>query len=336
MNMIKKKIILPFRLVISFLILYFMITPFVYSDNQNSGKSKFEKAYSLEKEDPHLSIQLYQEAIQEGLEPKLRNTALIRLYFLFLNKRNFIYAYKILNQIPGKQINEKKFFEDLEYFTKLSKSNFLDLYNAIMNNAIEKIKNIYNNSPSEAKYLILNYYSELNKNHTIDELIESEKSDDIENKLFIVNYYMSKEKFKEAEKVLYETSIENQNQLTPNQKKIILNEIAKIKRNTNILESISYFFISANYNQSVEDYERQLSLAIFSIYLSQNYDIAYEFSKFLYYEPRELHQKIFYLLLKAEQNPTKEILYELKKHVYSVDKENFITERAKKLLKKYE
>jgi TPR repeat protein len=91
---------------------------------KNLGKPYFEKAYSIEKEDPDKAIELYNKALKEGLDADLRKTALWRLYFIYKDKKKYILAWSILKQIPNKSSVENKFYEDVQYYTNFRKKIF--------------------------------------------------------------------------------------------------------------------------------------------------------------------------------------------------------------------
>ncbi|GIX41723.1 MAG: hypothetical protein KatS3mg129_1456 [Leptospiraceae bacterium] len=325
--MVKNKILIT----IFIFLFYFSGIEVIYT--KNTGKPYFEKAYSIEKEDPDKAIQYYFRAIEEGLNYDLKKTALWRLHFIFKEKKQFIKAWKILNQIPHKNSVESKFFDDVKYYAKLQKEDFLRLYNAIIENNINEVKRIYLYASPILKREILDYYLEKNTDSVIQELaLVDTYNNTIDSKLFLVSYYMEKNYYDKAEDILYDLSINNSESLTASYKEKILYLLGKIKREKSILDSIHYFLLSANYSTTSRDYEKELALAMYSLYRSGYEDIVYELSDYIYYIPNEPMQKLFILLVKTEKNPDKNNLFELKKLVATLNKESFLVQKAQKLL----
>ena len=299
---------------------------------KNLGKPYFEKAYSIEKEDPDKAIELYDKALKEGLDADLRKTALWRLYFIYKAKKRYILAWSILKQIPNRSNVENKFFEDVQYYTKLSKEDFLNLYKAIQENNLSTLKTIYQGASPFVKKEILDFYLEKNQNQHIEELAFVDTNSNIDSKLFLANYLIENNRYEQAEKILFELSTNDSHQLSYAYKENILYLIAKIKREKNILDSISYFLLSANYSTTSRDYEKELALALYSLYRAGYEEIVYELSEYIYYLPNDIMQKLFVLLIKTEKNPTKNNLFELKKLIVNLNKNSFLVQRAQKVL----
>ncbi len=301
-------------------------------ESQNLGKPYFEKAYSIEKEDPDKAIELYNKALKEGLDTNLRKTALWRLYFIYKDKKKYILAWSILKQIPNKSNIENKFFEDLQYYTKFSKEDFLNLYKAIQENDLITLKTIYRSASPFVKKEILDFYLEKNQNQYIEELAFADTNSNIDSKLFLANYLIDNNRFDQAEKILYELSVNNSRELHYAYKENILYLLGKIKREKNILDSVYYFLLSANYSNTSRDYEKELALALYSLYRAGYEEVVYELSEYIYYLPNDPMQKLFVLLIKTEKNPTKNNLFELRKLIVNLNKNSFLVQRAQKVL----
>lgn len=299
---------------------------------KNLGKPYFEKAYSIEKEDPDKAIELYNKALKEGLDADLRKTALWRLYFIYKDKKKYILAWSILKQIPNKSSVENKFYEDVQYYTKLSKEDFLNLYKAIQENDLSTLKIMYRNASPFVKKEILDFYLEKNQNQIIEDLAFVDTNSNIDSKLFLANYLIENNRYEQAEKILFELSTNDSHQLSYAYKENILYLIGKIKREKNILDSIPYFLLSANYSTTSRDYEKELTLALYSLYRAGYEEIVYELSEYIYYLPNDPMQKLFVLLIKTEKNPTKNNLFELKKLIVNLNKNSFLVQRAQKVL----
>lgn len=300
---------------------------------KNLGKPYFEKAYSIEKEDPDQAVQLYYKALQEGLDQDLKKTTLWRLYFIFKEKKLYLKAWSILNQVPHNISVENKFFEDVRYYTKLEKEDFLKLYKSIQGNDIHQLKSIYFNASPILKKEILDYYLEKQNETMIQELAFMDSSNNaIDSKLFLATFYLEKNLFHKAEEILYDLSIHRASELTDDYKEKILYLLGKVKREKNILESIPYFLLAANYAQTSRDYEKELALALYSLYRAGYVDIVYQMSDYIYYLPNEPMQKLFILLIKTEKNPDRNNLFELKKLIATLNKDSFLVQRAQKVL----
>lgn len=92
---------------------------------------------------------------------------------------------------------------------------------------------------------------------------------------------------------------------------------------------------AANYSFLEEDYEKNLSLALFSFYRSGYESISYELVDFIFLEPKDIMQRLFIILLKSEKKPTKENIKELRKLLTEIKNQNFLTEKARKLVATY-
>ncbi|MCS7204250.1 MAG: hypothetical protein NZ853_00970 [Leptospiraceae bacterium] len=321
-----------------FLIILLLTTFQLKSQNPSSNPaiSLFERAYDLEKENPNQSIEYYNQAIQMGLPQDLKRTAMWRLYFIYLEKKQFIKAWQILSQIPNRSSAEKKFFEEMNYYAKINKDEFLQLYNAIKQNSLKDVKRLFKTINPILKQEILDFYSDTNED-LLEELVNDQfPNNPIDTKLFLANYFIEKNKLSKAENLLLEVSTDYQNELSPTYKEKILYLLGKIKRERNMLDAIPYFLTAANYSPTVRDYEKQLALAMYSLYRSGYEEVAYNLEEYIHHLPNEPMQKLFILLIKAEKEPSQKNLQELKKQTLQISENSFLKERAQKLLSRYE
>ncbi|MFN3604277.1 MAG: hypothetical protein ACK4UJ_06185 [Leptonema sp. (in: bacteria)] len=319
-----------------FVSLFLIMEPFkgIYSDRISIHY--FEKAYSIEKENPKEALKYYKEALKLGLEPDLRKTALWRIYFLLKEEKKYIQAWEILSKLNRKQNIENKFFEDLEYFDKINKDQFLKLFNFLKTDDYANVKKYYEKASPLLKRNILDYYLEQNKDQFISELLLIDSSSDlIESKVFLINYYLENNKYEKAEEILKFISKEQKDSLNDKNKSTILYLMGKIYREREILDSSLYFLYAANYSLSEEEYEKNIALAMFSLYKGGFEEVAYELIDYIYLEPRDLMQKLFIYLVRAEKNPNRENIKELQKILLQIKENNFLKERAEKLVHFY-
>lgn len=316
-----------------FICIQIFLISYVYP--KNFGKNFFEKAYSIEKEDPDQAIMYYHKALQSGLEWELKKTTLWRLYFLYKGKKLFLQSWDILNQIPNSQNVEKKFFEDVEYFGKISKDDFIKLSSAIKNNELKMVREIFLKSSFYIKNEVLDLYLKKGLEEVIEQLLNEENYADIDSKLLLTSFYIDKKYYEQAEKILYKISLENAETISSSQKEKILYFLGKIKREKNLQDSIFYYLLSGNYSETTIDYEKALSLGMFSLYKLGYENSVYKLSEFIYNIPIDPMQKLFYFLIQAEKNPTNSNLFELKKIILNIHKDSFLVQKGKKLLKSY-
>lgn len=317
-----------------FFILILLILNNLYSNQ--IAKNYFERAYSIEKENPEEALKFYKLSLESGLEPELRKTALWRIYFILKEKKNFIQAWEILSKLNRKQNLENRFFEDVEYFTKLNKADFLQLYNSIKKNDNTNVKYYYEKGNSVLKQNILDYYLENNRESLISEfLLIDNSSSSFESKVFLINYYLNNQRYEKAKELLETISKNYIDNLNSENKAIILYLLGKVYRERQILDSSFYFFYAMNYSNSDQEYERNLALALYSFYKSGYETIAYEFVDYITLEPREILQRLFIAILRTEKNPTKANLKEIEKILYQINENTFLTEKARKILNKY-
>ncbi len=303
--------------------------------SNTSGKEFFEKAYSLEKENPELAIEYYNKALELGLKSDLKKTTLWRLYFLYKEKKLFIKAWQILNQIPHKENVRKKFFEDVLYYAKIQQDEFITLYTHLKNNRTTELIPIYKKASPILKKEILEYYEDKGDEDILLNLIQSENNNSIDSKIFLASYYIDKQSYKKAEKVLLEISTNNQNELSNSYKEKILYLLSKIKKETNLFSSIFYNLLALEYTTVSIDYEKELALAMYGLYKNGYEEVSYNFLEFIYYIPNEPMQRLFILLLMAERDPNNKNLIELRKLAKQLDPNSYLVIRANKLLNRY-
>lgn len=316
--------------------LFFILIIFNTLYPNQIAKNYFEKAYSIEKENRKEALKLYKLSLESGLDPELRKTALWRMYFILKEEKNFLQAWEILSKLNRKQNLENRFFEDVEYFTKLSKSDFLQLYNAIKKKDNTNVKYYYEKGSSILKQDILDYFLEYNQENLISEfLLIDSSSRSFESKVFLINYYLNNQRYEKAKELLETISKSYIENLNSENKATILYLLGKVYREKQLLDSSFYFFYAMNYSNSDEEYERNLALALYSFYRSGYETIAYELVDYISLEPREMLQRLFIAILRAEKKPTKTNLKEIEKILYQINENTFLTEQARKILNKY-
>lgn len=303
--------------------------------SNTTGKEIFERAYSIEKENPDLAIEYYNKALEMGLKSDLKKTSLWRLYFLYKDKKLFIKAWEILNQIQHKQNIREKFFEDVVYYTKINQEEFITLYNHFKNERISEMLAIYKKASPILKKEILEYYESKEKEDILLNLIQTENNDSTDAKIFLASYYIEKQSYNKAEKVLMELSMNNANEMPSSYKEKILYLYSKLKKDTNPLQSVFFNLLALEYTTISVDYEKELALAMFGLYKNGYEQVSYNLLDFIYYTPNEPMQRLFILLLMAEKNPDNRNLTELRKLARQLDQNSFLVTRANKLLNQY-
>lgn len=303
---------------------------------KEESKHIIEKAYAIEKENPIEAIKYYKQALELGLPEDLERMAMWRMYFIYKENNKFLEAWEILNKLNPKESIQNKFFDELQDYAQINKDEFLALYSYLKNNDYSQVKKIFEKSNVILKKQILNYYSEQKNEKLISELLAmSSENNSLDTQFYLVDYYLENQNYEKAKKILENLSENHKEILNADHKAMILYLFGKIQREKNILDSSVYFLYAANYSFLEEDYEKNLSLALFSFYRSGYESISYELVDFIFLEPKDIMQRLFIILLKSEKKPTKENIKELRKLLTEIKNQNFLTEKARKLVATY-
>ncbi len=327
---------IKFQWIFSFVFLLFLLFLQVDLYSKEESRIYLEKGYSIEKENSEEAIKYYKKALELGLPEDLQKVALWRMYFILKNNNKYIQAWDILSTLNPKESVQNKFFEELEDYVKIKREDFLTLYSFLKNNDHTRVKSFFEKSNVILKKQILDYYSNNKNDKLISEFLDiSSESKSLDTQFFLVDYYLEDQNYEKAKRILENISEKQKENLTDEQKAMILYLLGKIHREKNMLDSALYFLYATNYSQLDSDYEKNLSLALFSFYRSGYENIAYELVDYIFYEPKDIMQKLFILLLKSEKNPNKKNIKELRTLLKEIQTQNFLTEKARKLVSLY-